>query len=543
MSQFSDFIEGYNAVRNYQKIARETEDRRLATEIFNRNFNQAGVVAPRQTPTDSSTQRLNIPKSTLEAVDFEKGVETFPLRQESPIMDTSTPTGFATDYTTDVNPTSPFKTYEQSGAESPANMPYGFGAIPKDYQPMEGNVDTTPTPEPTATIEQGPMFSTMPSSVKEQLANAKTEDEYNNILNSYKKETPVAKEKSFYDKTVQEVTSAENKLNSHQQELAKIKKVANEMRSNGLFKEAEAYETKALDAQKSVYEATNEYNKVLSKAMDFKAGLADSFLKAVENGADPDAAWAYTIMRAHSLGIPDMDQLAGLKGQERIQVAQMIKDEAVSTKDRIKTDLEIMKEEGKKQRANKNIAFKQETNTLKDRWHREDRELKSRNLDIKEALANFSMSNKMVANLRADLKIKQARLDKLRTGDYITDEFGMTLQGAEREREARLLDQEINDVQERLEAAEKHTDSYRQIIPKSELKKIENESKTEEQEKVVENTMANITQKNVDQVTDAINKNPTQVAAITKAFEEQHPGLSITIDKKTNTIKVIAKAK
>jgi hypothetical protein len=536
------------------------EKQRLATEIYNKTYNiQPGeteseaknktLVPPAPYPKDYvkgtgfDGQETMMPRGAMSMTD--SGVTTNPLKQvenqvdsvfnkADSVMGGNIPVGFATDYTTDVNKTSPFGTYEQTGAQSPADMPFGFNAIPKDYQPMEGSVTTSPAEEtPQATITEVPKFSTLPPEVKDKLANARTEDEYNSILTNYQSNS-APKETSLYQKTVEEVSSAQNKLNEHQNNLTKIKSVVGQMRSKGLWKEAADYESKALDAEKAVYESTDAYYKTTSKALDIRAGLANAYLKAVENGANPDWAWNQSILRANQLGIPDMDQYANLQGDKRTQFATMIRDEALSTKDRLKSDLDTMREVGKEERFKRNLTFKQDTNLMKDRWKTVDQNLTARNLDIKEATAEFNMSNKMVGNLQKELKAKQARIDKLRTGDYITDEFGMALQGPERQREAAILNQEIGDIQERLDAALAHTESYKKVLPKDEIKKIENENK-------IETSYSSLSQQNVDQVTAALNKNPTQVTAITKAFEEQHPGLSITIDKTNNTVKVITK--
>jgi hypothetical protein len=159
------FEEGFAVGLKLRAQMDAAEKERLQTEIYNKIYNRV------KSPDNPLVEEQTIPKDYVKGTGFggqetmmppgaiamtDNGVTTSPLRPEGQVMDTSAPTGFATDPTTDAYPTSPYgSSYEQTGAQSPADMPYGFGAIPKDYQPMEGNVDTTPTQEsPVATANE-----------------------------------------------------------------------------------------------------------------------------------------------------------------------------------------------------------------------------------------------------------------------------------------------------------------------------------------------------------------------------------------------------
>lgn len=489
------------------------EKERLQTEIYNKIYNRV------KSPDNPLVEEQPIPKDYVKGTGFggqetmmppgaiamtDNGVTTSPLRSEGQIMDTSAPTGFATDTKTDFNPTSPYGTNEQTGAQSPADMPYGFGAIPKDYQPMEGNVDTTPTQE-----------SPMPPVATADQAAPPTE-------------------KSFYLKTVEDLTAAQNKMNSHQDELNKIKAVSSEMRSKGLWKEAENFETKAFEAQKNLYESTDSYYKTVSTALDFKARLANSFLNAVKDGVPSDLAWNQVMLRANTLGIPGMEDYSKLKGEDRIKFARMVVDESMSTKDRLGNERLELKNKYTNERFNKTQERLKNNDLDRERNNTFDRELKTKKYNLDELKTDFDMSNKKVQNIRADIKAKQERIDKLRKGDYITDEFGMVLEGPERQREASLLGQEITALQGSLTNAETRLNSIKPNLPKSEIKTIEKNA-------VVEATVSKITPEIVDQVTKDINNNPTQIAAITKAWEELHPGTSLQVDTSAGTIQVVAK--
>lgn len=485
---------------------------RQAIEIYKRMNPDAEIAPTPSVPQDYvkgtgfGGQETMMPKGAIAMTD--EGVTTSPLRPEGQIMDTSTPTGFATDPTTDAYPTSPYASpYEQTGAQSPADMPYGFGAIPKDYQPMEGNVDITPT-------QETPMSPMPPVTDAEQ--------------------PPATKGTNLYQQMNAEIATALSKKSAREQELDRIKGTAHEMRKAGLFKEAEEFESKKIEAEKALHDSTKSYYDAASKGLDLQAGLANSFLKSVENGMNPDVAWGQAIMKAHTLGLPDMDRYANLQGDDRIKMAQMIVDNATTTKDRIKGDLFALKDKSVTDRFNKTQERLKSNDVARERNLSFERELKTKKFNLDELKADFSMENKKVENLRADLKSKQERFDKLRKGDYITDEFGMVLEGPERNREALLVGQEIKALQGSLEAAETRVNAIKPNLPKGEAKQVQ-------QEAVVNATVAKITPEIVDQVTRDINNNPNQISAITKAWEELHPGTSLQVDSSAGTIKVVAK--
>ena len=503
------FEDGFAAGLKFGAMMDAKRRERQAIEIYKRMNPDAEITPTPSVPQDYvkgtgfGGQETMMPKGAIAMTD--EGVTTSPLQPEGQVIDTSTPTGFATDPTTDAYPTSPYPSaYEQTGAQSPADMPYGFGAIPKDYQPMEGNVDTTPTQEtpmpPVASTEQ----------------------------------QPAAKGTNLYQQMNAEVSTALSKKSAREQELARIKGTAHEMRKAGLFKEAEEFESKKIEAEKALHESTKSYYDVASKGLDLQASLANSFLKSVENGMNPDVAWGQAIMRAHTLGLPDMDKYAGLQGDDRIKMAQMIVDNATTTKDRIKTDLFALKDKSVTDRFNKTQQRLKDNDVARERNLSFERELKTKKFNLDELKADFSMENKKVENLRADLKSKQERFDKLRKGDYITDEFGMVLEGPERNREALLVGQEIKSLQGALDVAETRVNAIKPNLPKGEAKQVQKDA-------VVNATVAKITPEIVDQVTRDINNNPNQISAITKAWEELHPGTSLQVDASAGTIQVVAK--
>lgn len=528
---------------------KDKEDKQAMMDMYNRVYhpemftkNETNPSSNVPTPPNGfnnfvANQSSPSNKDAMAVVD-PTNVTTSPLKQEGQIMDTSAPTGFATDQTTDYNPTSPYGTNEQTGAQSPADMPYGFGAIPKDYQPMEGTVDTaSQDSNPTVTIEQGPLFSTMPDDLKAKLANARSEDEYNNILSTYKTD----KQPNVYDKTMQDLTSAKSQVNAHQEELRKIRTLSDQMRSKGFFKEAENFENKSYEIEKNLYESTDTYYKTVSKANDLKAALAQSFLNSIKTGVDTDKSWQETIMKAHSMGIPDLDKYIGLPRDQRVQVAQSIIDDSVSTKDRIKTDLETMKATAKKDEQDRRYNQRERFHVDKERNTAFDQNLKLSKFSQQQVNDEYRNSNLKIKNLDTEIKVVDKRLEQLTKGDKLFDDFGKLMTPTEIQQEATSLQTHRESLQTMLDSHTQHLENIKPYIPKDQAKQIDIQNKTEVNQKTIDSTVSKITPEIVTQVTNDINNNPNQVPAITKAWEEIHPGTTLQVDPSAGTIQVIAK--
>jgi hypothetical protein len=283
------FSSGFEAGLQLRKYLDEKNREKEATEIYNRNYGKPeskptvpdGFVAPQTVPVDYTQQtgfggqQVMMPKGAIAMTagttneemqpkgpaGMQDGdVTTYPYQPGEPVQNVSPV------------PTSPFNTTQPVSQEAPD---YSVKQVTEPSGPAMPNAIT----QDQSTITQD-YTANAPQEVKDRLASAQTEDEYNSILNDYKK-SQQPRESSFYDKTVAEVTSAKSKVDANQEELARIKKTANDMRAKGLWKEAQNFETKAVETQKNYYEATNEYNKVVGKALDLKAGLAQSYLNAV----------------------------------------------------------------------------------------------------------------------------------------------------------------------------------------------------------------------------------------------------------------------
>jgi hypothetical protein len=433
----------------------EKEDRKAKMDMYNKIYHpemfeskdkESKPMAPTgfaQEPSKPSNyekgtgfdgQETMMPKGAMSMTDAETGVQTSGLKPQEPVLDTSAPTGFATDTNTDYTLTSPYNTNEQTGTESPANMPYGFGAIPKSYQPDEGIVDTAPTQD-VPTTEAAP-----------------------------------EKQSSFYDKTIAEITDAETKVNEHQDQLSKVKKLTDQLRSKGFFKDADAYEEKAYEIQKNLYESTDTYYKTLGKANDLKASLADAYLANVKNGMNPDVAWNRTMMQARTWGIPGIEQYAKIKPEERDLLAKSIINESTSIKEKMKADQAAKKLEFQNDKFNRSFALKERVKNEELRIAGAKQNLAERKYDKEEVKTFLNESHKQVASLREDLKAKQARYDKVREVKYFVDETGEIMDDEAKAKELRILTDDIGSLTKLIEMEDSKIKTYGTYLEPKDIK-------------------------------------------------------------------------
>jgi hypothetical protein len=82
-------------------------------------------------------------------------------------------------------------------------------------------------------------------------------------------------------------------------------------------------------------------------------------------------------------------------------------------------------------------------------------------------------------------------------------------------------------MQDRLTAAEAHTNAYREHLPKADLKKIEDANKAEVNQKDAETSAAKMTPDVVNKLVEAINLHPDKIDQIKKTFTSKYPGLKM----------------
>lgn len=280
-----------------------------------------------------------LPKGAMSLVDQATGVETRGLRPEERILDTSTPTEYATAPTTDVNKTSPYGTVQQTGAESPANMPYGYGAIPKDYQPSEGNVDTSPT---QSVVDQAMVKDPY---AEPPVGTNMVSDAEGNIVED-------RSAKPIMTQHMEAANTARNLDNSVEQQKGLIKY----LREKGYGAQAAAKEKDLYELQNKAAIANFNNLKYQSLVLDEVGGVLNGYIKMAEKDPANEARYrAIGIRQLQNLGY-DANIIASDNAEENIATAKQIYQSTTTAKENTKFEIE-----------SRNLAAKEESNRIRNK--------------------------------------------------------------------------------------------------------------------------------------------------------------------------------
>lgn len=344
------------------------------------------------------------------------------------------PTEFATAPTTDVNPTSPFGTYEQRGAESPADMPYGFGgAIPKDYKSLDQVLQTQvePSPGQEQPPTEGQPQEQAPVEGYNQLPPPQetAPPPVNNIATRAKKAT------LDFTEANDEVESA-YKLAEMFKQHGLLKPYYEQLKVAGNLEEKRTMaQTRRINAAKDIMEITGR--------------LAGGYVEVAKRTNDPvelERAWQSTLMLLEMNGIPAGDLRAVTDPRARLAISEKYADASMSAAKKLELMQKGLRLTQQNDRANNEAKRKDKlaNDTISNSAAR--RELNERKFE-KEELTNFiNQSEDTVKRLQDQVKLKQSKLFELRKGNFYIDSSGVKMEDDERIREIPILEQEVNNL-------------------------------------------------------------------------------------------------
>lgn len=150
-------------------------------------------------------------------------------------------------------------------------------------------------------------------------------------------------------------------------EMDKALRVADELRKNGLPDQANAYLEKQTGLIKNVEAAKKTHLENTAALAEHVAGLGNSFLEAVKNGGDPNAAWSQMLIKASAEGYPIEDLLTIVDPKERMVKANQIVDEAETTKQRALMATAVLKAQTQADNTNKLIRSRENLSAARNR--------------------------------------------------------------------------------------------------------------------------------------------------------------------------------
>ena len=221
----------------------------------------------------------------------------------------------------------------------------------------------------------------------EEAINKLKTEAYNRLYNKQIPSAPVGLNPGEVEQTNTQVTQARSNpfmdaestskdIDKAVENISYDQQVIHALKTKGYHKEAERLEGKMLDHKKTLEDTTKAHLENVIKLSEHTSNIAAGFLNALKDpNVDPDAAWNRTVMHAISSGA-DPEEFANIAPEERKAYAEQIVNEGISAKDRAKSSLELMKEKGRKERADTANTIKENALEFrrKAQASREDRE-------------------------------------------------------------------------------------------------------------------------------------------------------------------------
>lgn len=358
------------------------------------------------------------------------------------------PTEFATAPTTDANPTSPFGTYEQRGAESPADMPYGFGgAIPKDYksldQVLQTQVEPSPGQEQPPTEgqpqEQAPVEGyNQPPSPQETAP-----PPVNNIATKAKKAT------LDFTEANDEVESA-YKLAEMFKQQGLLKPYYEQLKVAGNLEEKRTMaQTRRIAAAKDIMEITGR--------------IAGGYVEVAKRTNDPvelERAWQSSLMLLDMNGIPAGQLRAMTDPRARLAIAEKYADASMSAAKKLELEYKRVKFVEQNERLKQSEARKERLANSTESYRTWQKELAEKKFAKEELTTFINEGQKRVNSLQTDLKLKTSKLLELRKGNVFIDSAGLMMDDETRAKEVPLLEQEVNNLEAEIALEENKLKGY-----------------------------------------------------------------------------------
>ena len=358
------------------------------------------------------------------------------------------PTEYATQPTTDINPTSPFGTYEQTGSQSPADMPYGFGgAIPKDYkspeQVLQTQVDAGSGQEQPPTEAQPQEQAPVQGYNQPPPPQETPPPPVSNIATVAKKAT------LDFTEANDQVESAYNLAEMFKRE-GLLKPYQKQLEVAGKLEEARTMaQSRRITATKDVMEMTGR--------------IAGSYVEVAKRTNDPvelEKAWQSSLMLLEMNGIPAGSLRAMTDPRARLAIAEKYSEASMSAAKKLELEYKRLGIINQSEKAKAAQATKDRlaSETIShNAWKRDIGERKF----AKEELTTFiNEGQKRVNSLQTDLKIKETKLLELRKSNIYIDSSGLMMDDEARAREVPLLEQEVKNLQTEISLEEDKLKSY-----------------------------------------------------------------------------------
>lgn len=249
-------------------------------------------------------------------------------------------------------------------------------------------------------------------------------------------------------------------------EIQKVQRVADELHKAGLHDQANTYLDKQTALIKNVESAKKVHLENTVAMSERAASLGNSYLEALDSGADPNAAWAELLIKASADGYPIESLLTVVDPQQRKAKAEEIVSNAESTKLRAQMATAVLKAQTQADNTNKLIKSRENLSANRLRLsaasqdaiqmrHQDNMGWKDYNATKDKLKFTIdTLESERTANT-SDINNVSARLAGLRAASFV-------LGSTEQDKKAKMA--EIASVEEELENLKKHREDITSTI-------------------------------------------------------------------------------
>lgn len=266
-----------------------------------------------------------------------------------------------------------------------------------------------------------------------------------------------------------------------QDRLGQIKSIAQEMRKKGLIDYANKYEERYAKMEQTFEDVKGKHLQNVAKTFEITAGIANGYLDAIENDANPDQAWMNLVQQSAEAGVGNIDKLMSIPPQMRNQYALHVRSAAESSKDRAIAEREALKQSNLNARLTKSQELRNKLFDYKQRndaINREFRQTKQDQLLSQQEFNNekarltavISSLNSTRTSIEQDIDNISDDIAMLRTGTGLTNYKGRKLTKEDRETEVTMLQEQIQQLKAQKDKVSKNIEDHTTAIENLKLK-------------------------------------------------------------------------
>jgi hypothetical protein len=266
-----------------------------------------------------------------------------------------------------------------------------------------------------------------------------------------------------------------------QDRLGQIKSIAQEMRKKGLIDYANKYEERYAKMEQNFEDVKGKHLQNVAKTFEITAGIANGYLDAIENDADPDQAWMNLVQQSAEAGVGNVEKLMSIPPQMRNQYALHVRSAAESSKDRAIAEREALKQSNLNARLTRSLELRNKLFNYKQRNDAADREFKqskeARLLSQNEFNNEKGRLSTVISSLNSDrTSIEQdiddinMRIAGLRSGTILTDATGGKLSKDARIAEVSMLEEQAQQLKAQKDKVSKTIEDHRNALENLKLK-------------------------------------------------------------------------